>query len=107
MRRLPPTHQGWPQWASRVHAELEVASMMSLSVYSDDVAVGQAIAAHLALVTEAERQIDQLGLGMHDRLVIGQALGVLMERLDVAADQKVVDPAAGITRTRRLVDLES
>ena len=131
----------WPRWAPRVHAELGMGSMMSLLVYTDDqsfgalslyardgkrfdaddVAMGQALAAQLAVVTAAERQIDQLGLAMHNRLLIGQAQGILMERLEITADQafdylrrasmtanrKVVDVAADITRTRRLVDLES
>lgn len=131
--------QRWPTWAPRVHAELGVDSMMSLLVYTDrvsfgalslyardgqrfdadDVAVGQALAAQLAVSMAAERQIDQLGLGMHNRIVIGQAQGILMERLDITADQafdylrrasmhtnrKVVEIANEIARTRRLPDL--
>jgi AmiR/NasT family two-component response regulator len=67
----------------------------------------------------AERQIDQLGLGMNNRLVIGQAQGILMERLDITADQafdflrrasmhtnrKVVEIAQEIAGTRGLPDL--
>jgi GAF domain-containing protein len=130
----------WPRWAPRVHAELGVDSMMSLLVYTDrlsfgalslyardgqrfdadDVAIGQALAAQVAVSLAAERTIDQLGLGMHNRIVIGQAQGILMERLDITADQafdyirrtsmnanrKVVDVATEIAATRRLVDLE-
>ena len=122
-----------------MHAELGVDSMMSLLVYADhvsfgalslyagqgnrfdadDVAVGQAVAAQLAVIMAAERKIDQLGLGMHNRIVIGQAQGILMERLDISADQafdyirrasmdtnrKVVDVAAEIAATRRLIDI--
>ena len=129
----------WPTWSSRVHAELGVDSMMSLLVYTDrasfgalslyardgkrfdvdDVAVGQALAAQLALAIAAERKIDQLGLGMHNRIVIGQAQGILMERLDLTADQafdyirrasmntnrKVVDVATEISATRKLIEL--
>jgi GAF domain-containing protein len=131
--------QRWPAWAPRVHAELGVDSMMSLLVYTDrvsfgalslyardgqrfdadDVAVGQALAAQLAVSMAAERQIDQLGLGMRNRIVIGQAQGILMERLDITADQafdylrrasmhtnrKVVEIADDIARTRTLPDL--
>jgi GAF domain-containing protein len=131
--------QRWPTWAPRVHAELGVDSMMSLLVYTDrvsfgalslyardgqrfdadDVAVGQALAAQLAVSMAAERQIDQLGLGMRNRIVIGQAQGILMERLDITADQafdylrrasmhtnrKVVEIADEIARTRTLPDL--
>ena len=56
---------------------------------------------------------------MHNRIVIGQAQGILMERLDITADQafdylrrssmhanrKVVDIAAEIASTRKLPDL--
>jgi GAF domain-containing protein len=131
--------QRWPTWAPRVHAELGVGSMMSLLVYTDrvsfgalslyaregqrfdadDVAVGEALAAQLAVIMAAERQIDQLGLGMNNRLVIGQAQGILMERLDITADQafdflrrasmhtnrKVVEIAQEIAGTRGLPDL--
>ena len=64
----------------------------------------------------AERQIDQLGLALHNRNIIGQAQGVLMERYDMTADQafdylrrissstnrKVAVVAAEIAQTRRL-----
>lgn len=128
----------WPRWAPRVHAELRVGSMMSMLVYTDrysfgalslyaragqrfdadDVAAGHAIAAQLAVIMTAEREIDHLGLGMHNRLIIGQAEGILMERLDITADKafdylrrvsslhnrKVVDIAAEIVTTRKLLD---
>jgi hypothetical protein len=126
----------WPRWAPRAHSELGVASMMSLLVYTDrqsfgalslyardghrfdadDVAVGQALAGHLAVIMTAGREIDQLGLAMLNRTVIGRAEGVLMERLGIDADQsfdylrrvsmdtnrKLVDVADEIARTRRL-----
>ena len=82
----------WPAWAPRVHAELGVDSMMSLLVYTDehsfgalslycrdgcrfdadDVAVAQALAGHLSVVMAAEKQIDHLGLALHNRNIIGQ-----------------------------------
>ena len=126
----------WPAWARRVHDELEVGSMMSLLVYNDrqsfgalslyaergehfdadDVAVGQALAGQLAVTIAAEREIDQLGLAMHNRLLIGQAQGILMARLDISAPQafdylrrvsmnsnrKVIDLAAEVASTRAL-----
>jgi GAF domain-containing protein len=126
----------WPTWAPRVHAELEVDSMMSLLVYTDehsfgalslycgdgcrfdadDVAVAQALAGHLSVAMAAERQIDQLGLALHNRNLIGQAQGVLMERYDMNADQafdylrrisshsnrKLAAVAAEIAQTRRI-----
>ena len=113
-------------------------SMMSLLVYSDarsfgalslyaqnghrfdadDVAVAQALAGHLSVVMAAEREIDQLGLALHNRTIIGQAQGVLMERFEMNADQafdylrrvssntnrKLAAVAADIARTRKLPD---
>ena len=129
----------WPHWAPRVHQELGVGSMMSLLVYTntysfgalslyaqrgyrfdgDDVAVGQALAGHLAVIMNAGREIDQLGLALNTRLVIGQAQGVLMERLAIDTNQafdylrrvsshsnrKLVDVADEIARTRKLPDV--
>jgi GAF domain-containing protein len=126
----------WPRWASRVHAELGVGSMMSLLVYTgrrsygalslysdqrhrfvgEDVAVGRALAAHLALTLDAGRQIDQLKVAMDSRTIIGQAQGLLMGRLDIDADQafdylrrisshsnrKLAVVAMEIVRTRQL-----
>lgn len=133
----------WPRWAPQVHRELGVGSMMSLLVYTnrtsdqhsfgalslyardgcrfdaDDVAVGQALAGHLSVAVVADRQLDQLGLGLANRNTIGQAQGILMERLDLNPAQafdylrrasmhlnrKVVDVAADIAATRTLPDL--
>jgi hypothetical protein len=102
-----PREKRWPRWAPTVHDELGVGSMMSLLVYTneqsygalslyaqqgrrfdvDDVAVGQAIAGHLAVIMTAERQIDDLGVALVNRITIGRAEGILMERLDITADQ--------------------
>jgi GAF domain-containing protein len=124
----------WPAWASQVHRELRVRSMMSLLVFTDthafgalslyaheghrfdadDLAMGQALADQLSVVMAAEREIDQLGLALRSRTVIGQAQGVLMARLDIGAGQafdylrrvsscsnrKLVDVAEEIARTR-------
>ena len=129
------TEERWPVWAPKVHHEFGASSMMSLLVYTDDdsygalslyavggrfdvddVAVAQALAGHLALSMSAEREIDQLGMAIVSRLVIGRAEGILMERLDVNADQafdylrrissqtnrKLVAVASDIARTRML-----
>ena len=106
----------WPLWAERVRAELGVGSMMSLlvrtdrhsfgalSLYAqrgnsfdaDDVAVGQALAGHLAVISSAERKTDQLGLALVSRTIIGQAQGILMERLGISSDQRIRLPAQGV-----------
>jgi GAF domain-containing protein len=130
----------WPVWAPRVHAELGVDSMMSLLIYTDeqsfgalslyceadcrfdadDVAVAQALAGHLSVAMAAEKQIDQLGLALHNRTIIGQAQGVLMVRYDITADQafdylrrlsshanrKLSAVAAEIAETRRIPDVK-
>jgi GAF domain-containing protein len=128
----------WPAWAPRVHEELGVDSMMSLLLFSDchsfgalslycgagcrfdadDVAVAQALAGHLSVALASEQQIDELGLALHNRNIIGQAQGVLMERYDMTAAQafdylrrissntnrKVAVVAAEIAETRRVPD---
>lgn len=97
----------YPSWASRVHAELEVGSMMSVLVYhdensygclsfytdrgerfeADDVVIAEAIATHLAVVMTSSREIDQLGMALRNRLAIGRAEGIIMERLNVTGEQ--------------------
>ncbi|WP_210503955.1 GAF and ANTAR domain-containing protein [Nocardioides xinjiangensis] len=130
------TERRWPQWAPRVHRDLGVRSMMSLLVYTDrvsygalslyarsvdgfdadDLAVGQAVAGHLSVIMSAGREIDQLGMALQNRTMIGRAQGILMERLDMTEDQsfdylrrvssnanrKLVDVASEIVRTRQL-----
>jgi GAF domain-containing protein len=131
--------QRWPRWAARVHHELGVNSVMSLLVYThshsfgalslyaqqgkrfdeDDLTVSQSLAGHLAVIMAAEREIEQLGSALHTRIIIGQAEGILMERLELEVDQafdylrrvsshtnrKLVDIASEIVRTRKLPDL--
>jgi hypothetical protein len=131
--------QRWPTWAKRVREDLGVGSMMSLLIYTeprsfgalslyaregarfdaDDLAVGQALAAHLSVIVSARRQIDQLGVAIDNRTVIGRAEGILIERLGLSADQafdylrrvsshtnrKLVDVASEIATTRRLPEV--
>jgi len=97
----------WPLWAKRVHTELGVGSMMSLLVHTgrcsygvlslyadhrrafdgDAVAVGQALASHLAVMIGTGRQIGQLEIAMQSRTIIGQAQGILMRDLNMSADR--------------------
>ncbi len=135
---LPSEHR-YPTWAGRAVSELGVGSMMSLLVYTDDrsygclslyadrgqrfdaddVAVGETIAAHLAVTMSVGRQIQGLGLALHGRLAIGRAEGILMERLGVDEHQafdylrrvsshtnrKLVEVCEEIARTRALPEL--
>ncbi|GAA5107697.1 GAF and ANTAR domain-containing protein [Alloalcanivorax gelatiniphagus] len=133
------SEERWPTWAKRACEDLGVGSMMSLPIHTeprsfgalslyaragggfdaDDLAVGQALAAHISVIISAERQIDQLGVAIDNRTVIGRAEGILMERLQMSEDQsfdylrrvsshtnrKLVDVAAEIASTRRLPDI--
>ena len=126
----------WPDWGRRVHAELGLGSSMSLLVFTardhygtlslyageahafgaDDRATAQALAGHLAVALAASREIDGLGTALASRTVIGQAEGIVMERLSVDADQalaylrrvsshtntKLVQVAHELVRTREL-----
>jgi GAF domain-containing protein len=126
----------WPRWAPRVAQELEVSSLISVLVYTDtqsygalslyaprdnafdadSVAIAQTLAGQLAMVMTSGREIDQLGRALHSRTIIGQAQGILMERLDIDAAQafdylrrmsshtnrKLVALAEEIARTREL-----
>lgn len=126
----------WPRWSTSVQEELGVSSMMSLLVYTDrrsygalslyasrgrrfdseDVAIAQGPAGHLAGIIAAGREIQQLETAVHSRTIIGQAQGILMALLDIDADRafdylrrvssesnrKLSVVAAEITRTRRL-----
>lgn len=97
----------WPAWGKRLGGELGLGSMMSLIVYSgrrqygtlslygagarafdaDDLATAQALAGHLAVSLAASQEIDGLAIALANRTVIGQAEGILMERLGLDADQ--------------------
>lgn len=126
----------WQGWGARVHGELGLGSMISLiivaaggsygtlSLYADrpgafdgdDLATAQALAGHLAVSLAASREIQGLGLALSSRTVIGQAEGIIMERLGVDADQalaflkrisshankKLVAVAMDIVETREL-----
>jgi GAF domain-containing protein len=126
----------WPQWAPEVSQALGVGSMMSVLVYADkrccgalslyadqgrgfdadDLAVGEALADHLSVILAAEREIDQLGLALNNRVTIGRAEGILMERFGMDdgqafdylrrisshSNRKLVQVADDIARTREL-----
>jgi len=86
---------------------------------TDSVAIAQTLAGQLAMVMTSGREIDQLGRALHSRTIIGQAQGILMERLDIDAAQafdylrrmsshtnrKLVALAEEVARTRELPTL--
>ncbi|MEU4742060.1 GAF and ANTAR domain-containing protein [Actinosynnema sp. NPDC023658] len=100
------TEPRWPAFATRVR-ELGVLSMLSfqlfvvdddlgaLTLYSSESAafdqdsehVGLLFATHAAVALATARREEQLGLGMHNRDLIGQGKGILMERHKITADE--------------------
>ena len=100
----------WPQFASRVAAELAVGSMLScrLSVLTDrervvgslnlygtqphafseeDVGVALLLGVHAGAVVTASLDQANMREAIQSRDVIGQAKGILMERFKVTADE--------------------
>lgn len=97
----------WSTWAPRVRAELGVRAMLSLplaldhvvlgalNLYADRtevwtgdaVAVAHGLADQLAAALADASQIEHLGRAVAGRTVVGQAQGILMERLDLDPDQ--------------------
>jgi transcriptional regulator with GAF, ATPase, and Fis domain len=135
------TDQRWPRWGSRAATELGICSVMSVLLYTEqhsygalklyaaeagafdreDSAVAEALAAHLAVAIDDAREIENRGKAMVTRTVIGQAEGILMERLKIDADQafdylrrvssqtnrKLIAVATELVQTGRLPDDEA
>lgn len=107
----------WPTWGPRVATEVGFHAMLAfqlfnnrtedtwgaLNLYSsrrggfDDVAreQGLALAAHVAVAVHSAEQIHGLDNALAARTVIGQAMGIVMERYDL-------DPAAAFRLLARL-----
>jgi GAF domain-containing protein len=102
----------WPEWTPRAVSVLGIKAMMSLwlytsassygahsygalNLYSDSIdpfgpneyAIAQALAAQISVTLAAQREIWGRGVAMTSRTIIGQAEGILMERLGIDADQ--------------------
>jgi GAF domain-containing protein len=98
--------QRWPQYVPRARAA-GVRSQMAVKLYldqgtlgginfystiSDDVtpeaiALGRLFATHSAIALGHARERDTLNEGLQTRKVIGQAIGILMERYDMNEDR--------------------
>jgi hypothetical protein len=102
----------WPEWTPRAVSVLGIKAIMSLwlytspdsdgadsygalNLYSDsrdpfgpnEYAIAQALAAQISVAFAAQREIRGRGVAMTSRTIIGQAEGILMERLGIDADQ--------------------
>ena len=100
----------WPEWTPRAASVLGVKAMMSLwlyakpdgndshgalNLYSDstdpfgpnEYAIAQALAAQVSVALATYREIRGRGIAMTTRTIIGQAQGILMEKLGIDADQ--------------------
>ena len=131
------TDPRWPSWGRAMVGELGIRSSLSfrlfthpdrtwgaLNVYStkpgafseDDALQGRAIAAMAAVVLARSIHQEQLAAAVETRTVIGQAMGIVMERYDLDADRafgvlrrlsscdnvKLRDLAAQVVTTRKL-----
>ena len=128
----------WPRWAPRVVSDLGIQGMMSLCLYAnahsygalnlyadginafepEDQAIAQTFSAQVSVALAARREIGQRSIAMAHRTVIGQAEGILMERLGMDADhafgylrrlsqtghRKLIDICDDIVKTRQLPD---
>ena len=110
----------WPEYAVRA-AELGVRSMLcvplrideqclgSVSLYSTAAAafddqsrrVAELLAVHAAVVLADAQRIENLGLALKNRDIIGQAKGVLMERHRITADAAFATLSAASQRANR------
>jgi transcriptional regulator with GAF, ATPase, and Fis domain len=101
------TEQRWPHWAPKVVEELGVASMLSFQLYTsqdtlgalnmyskrvdafdeDDFNAGMVLAAQGAVALAESQATEQWQNAALNRTIIGQAEGILMERLALTADQ--------------------
>jgi GAF domain-containing protein len=97
----------WPRWTPWVVSDLGIQAVMSLCLYTnahsygalnlygdqidafelEDQAIAHAFVAQISVALAAHREISQRSIAMAHRAVIGQAEGILMERLGMNADQ--------------------
>jgi GAF domain-containing protein len=129
------TDERWPEWAAKIrglglrsviHAPMVLGGRLIgvLSVYTtkpsgfeaDDIAVTHILARHASVAVANTQHEQNLARAIDARKLIGQAMGILMERFDVDPDQafailkrysqdnnmKLRDVAEQLIRTRRL-----
>jgi ANTAR domain/GAF domain len=97
----------WPRWTPRALTDLGIEGIMSLWLYTNastygalnlyadrveafehqDLTIAQALAAQTSVALATKREIQQRSVAMASRTVVGQAEGIVMERLGLDADQ--------------------
>jgi hypothetical protein len=97
----------WPEWAPLVSAELGVGAMLCLRLYTtrdtlgglnlysrtingfddDDVNTATFLAANIAVALAESQHAEQMVSAAPNRTVIGEAMGILMERFDLDEDR--------------------
>lgn len=97
----------WGSWGPRTVAETATRSMLSFRLFTnehmlgalnlyatkphaftpDDLDHGQAFAAQAAVALARARKLEDLGSALDSRAVIGQALGILMERYQLDGER--------------------
>jgi GAF domain-containing protein len=115
----------WPRWAPRVVEELGAHSMLCVQLFTDAHVLGAlnlyswkpgaftsedsrgealALAAHVAVALAAAQEISHLTTALGTRTVIGQAVGILMERFGLTADRsfEVLQRVSSQTNTKLL-----
>ena len=90
----------WPAWGARTAEETGARSILSFQLFTQDRSVGAlnlyskrldgfdaadreeglALAAHIAVALASARKLQTLGLALDTRTLIGQAVGMVMER---------------------------
>lgn len=101
------TDDRWPTWGTKVSDETGLHSVLSCQLFTDedtvgalnmyservggfdgeDRAEGLALAAHIAVAVAAAQQVQGLVRAKGSESLIGQAMGIAMERFDIDADQ--------------------
>ncbi|HEY0949289.1 GAF and ANTAR domain-containing protein [Nocardioides sp.] len=112
----------WPVWGARVAADHGVRSVLSVQLFThadrlgalnlyarttaafdaEDRDDGLALAAHVAVAVAAARTADQLARALDSRTLVGQAVGIVMERyrLDPGAAFSVLARVSSETNTK-------
>ncbi len=90
----------WPAWGARTAEETGARSILAFHLFTHDQTVGAlnlysktldgfdaadrdeglALAAHIAVALASARELETLGLALDSRTLIGQAVGIVMER---------------------------